>query len=117
MKKLLMVAVAATIGMGSVSTAATAGGFNVKKCKACHAVSKHKMGPTWSDVAAAYGDEATLAAVFKGGFKVEDRKLANENSKWKKKAKLMTGQYKKSIRGHEEEAAQALFAAVKRGKI
>jgi len=117
MKKLLIAAVAATVGMMSMSTVATAGGFNVKKCKACHAVSKKKVGPDWKSVAAAYGDAATLAKVFKDGFKVGDRKLASSNAKWKKKAGMMTGQYKKLIKGHEDEAANALFDAVKRGKI
>ncbi len=117
MKKLLMLAVAATVGMMSMSTTATAGGFNVKKCKSCHAVSKKKVGPAWKDVAAAYGDEATLTKVFKDGFKKGDRKLAASNKKWAKKAGMMTGQYKKLIKGHDEEAAHALFEAVKNGKI
>jgi len=117
MKKLLIAAVAATVGMMSMSTTATAGGFNVKKCKACHAVGKKKVGPAWKDVAAAYGDEATLAKVFKDGFKVGDRKMIIADAKWKKKAGMMTGQYKKLIKGHEDEAAKALFDAVKRGKI
>ena len=119
MKKLLMVAVAAGVGMMSMSAPATAGGFSVKKCKACHAVGKKKVGPAWKDVAAAYKDADTLAKVFKAGFKVEDRKIAGSNPKWKHKAGLMTAQYKKLIKkgGHEDEAAKALFAAVERGKI
>ncbi len=118
MKKAMMIAAAAAfvIGAGAV-TPAHAGGFNVKKCKACHAVSKKKVGPSWKDVAAAYGDAGTLAKVFKDGFKVGDRKLAASNSKWKHKAALMTAQFKKLIKGHEDEAATELFAAVKRGKI
>ncbi len=118
MKKTLMIVAAAAFVMGGFAvTEASAGGFNVKKCKACHAVSKKKTGPSWKDVAEAYGDEATLAKVFADGFKVEDRKVAAANPKWKKRAKMMTGQYKKLIKGHEEEAAKALYAAVERGKI
>ncbi|MDQ6995012.1 MAG: hypothetical protein Q9M18_05395 [Mariprofundaceae bacterium] len=118
MKKTLMIAATAAFVMtGLLTTEANAGGFNVKKCKACHAVGKKKVGPSWKDVATAYGDEATLAAVFKGGFKVEDRKSIAANAKWKRKAGMMTGQYKKLIKGHEDEAAHELFEAVKRGKI
>jgi len=118
MKKTLMVVAAAAFVMGGFAvTEATAGGFNVKKCKACHAVGKKKVGPSWKDVAADYGDAATLADVFKNGFKVEDRKVIASNSKWKSKAGMMTSQYKKMIKGHEEEAAKALFDAVARGKI
>jgi cytochrome c551/c552 len=91
--------------------------FNTKKCKACHSVSKNKVGPAWKDVAAAYGDAATLAAVFKSGFNVGDRKVIASNSKWKGKAGIMTGQYKKMIKGHEDAAAQALFDAVAAGKL
>ncbi len=118
MKKVLIIAaVAAVASVGMMPVSASAGGFNVKKCKACHAVGKKKVGPDWAVVATDYGDEATLAKVFKDGFKVEDRKVIASNSKWKSKAGMMTGQYKKLIRGHEDEAAAALFAAVKAGKI
>jgi len=122
MRKILMIAAAAAfvLGAGVMAPAnASARAFNVKKCKACHAVGKKKVGPSWKDVAAAYGDAATLAKVFKDGFKIGDRKIAASNKKWAKKAKLMTAQYKKLIKkgGHEDEAAAALFAAVKRGKI
>ncbi len=116
-KTLIIAAVAAFVMSGFAATEAVAGGFNVKKCKACHAVGKKKVGPAWKDVATAYGDAATLAEVFAKGFNVEDRKVIASNSKWKKKAKMMTGQYKKLIKGHEEEAAKALFDAVARGKI
>ncbi len=118
MKKTLIIAATAAFMMtGLAATEALAGGFNVKRCKACHAVSKKKVGPSWKDVAAAYGDEATLAGVFKSGFAVSDRKIAASEAKWKKKAGMMTGQYKKLIKGHEDEAAKALFDAVARGKI
>ncbi len=118
MKKMLMIAATAAFMMsGFAVTEAVAGKFNVKKCKACHAVSKKKVGPAWKDVAATYGSAEVLAQVFKDGFKKEDRKVIAANSKWKSKAGMMTGQYKKNIRGHEDEAAKALFDAVARGKI
>ncbi len=118
MKKTLMIAAAAAFVMGGfAATEAVAGDFNVKKCKACHAVGKKKVGPSWKDVADAYGDEATLAKVFADGFKVEDRKVIAANDKWKSKAGMMTSQYKKNIKGKEEAAAKALFEAVARGKI
>jgi len=118
MKKTLMIVAAAAFVMGGFAvTEATAGGFNVKKCKACHAVGKKKVGPAWKEVAEAYGDAETLAGVFKAGFKKEDRKVIAANSKWKGKAGIMTSQYKKAIKGHEDEAAKALFDAVARGKI
>jgi len=120
MKKVMMIVAAAAFVLGTgVVTPANAGGFSVKKCKACHAVGKKKVGPAWKDVAAAYGDADTLAKVFKAGFKKGDRKVAAANSKWMHKAGLMTAQFKKLIKkgGHEDEAAKALFDAVKRGKI
>lgn len=120
MKKTTMMVAAAAFALGAGFMApsnAAAGGFNVKKCKACHAVEKDKVGPKWKEVAEAYGDAETLAKVFKDGFKVEDRKLIAANPKWKSKAGLMTSQFKSQIKGHEEEAAKALFDAVKAGKI
>jgi len=117
MKKTLMLAAAAAFVFSAGVTTATAGGFNVKKCKACHSVSKKKVGPAWKDVATAYGSEEALAKVFAEGFKVDDRKVAAGSSKWKHKAKMMTSQYNKLIKGHEAEAAKALFAAVAAGKI
>ncbi len=116
MKKALVLAAACALGLG-VAMPAQAGGFNVKRCKACHAVNKDKAGPAWKKVAEAYGSAEALAAVFKSGFKVEDRKMIQKEPKWKSKAGLMTGQYKKMIKGHEDEAAKALFDAVARGKI
>jgi cytochrome c551/c552 len=118
MKKLLMIAATAAFVMsGFAATEAVAGGFNVKKCKACHSVKKKKVGPAWKDVAAAYGSADALAKVFADGFKVEDRAMIAAESKWKGKAGMMTGQYKKLIKGHEDEAAKALFDAVAAGKI
>jgi len=117
MKKntLIIAAIAAIAAVGMMPVSASAGGFSAKKCKACHAVGKDKVGPDWAVVAKAYGDAATLAADFKSGF--TERRVAKANSKWKHKTKLMTGQYKRLIKGHEDEAAEALFAAVKAGKI
>ncbi len=120
MKKIMLMAATAAfvLGAGVMAPAdASAKSFNVKSCKACHKVGKKKVGPAWKDVAAAYGNAETLAAVFKSGFKVSDRKIASSNSKWKHKAGLMTAQYKRLIKGHEDEAAKALFAAVAAGKI
>lgn len=96
---------------------AMAGGFNTGPCKACHAVGKDVVGPDWKVVAEKYGDAKTLAAVFKAGFKSEDRKVAASNEKWKKQEALMTGQFNTLIKGHEDDAAAALFDAVKAGKI
>ena len=100
-----------------VAGSAMAGGFSTGACKACHAVGKDTVGPDWKVIADKYGDAKALAAVFKSGFKVEDRKVAEGNPKWKAQAAVMTGQYTSLIKGHEDEAAEALFAAVKAGKI
>lgn len=95
----------------------TASAFDTKPCKACHAVDHDVVGPAWKTVADAYGSADALAAVFKSGFSVSDRKIAGSSDKWKSKAMLMTPQYNNLIKGHEDEAAKALFAAVKAGKI
>jgi cytochrome c551/c552 len=108
-----MIAVASLVVAGS----ATAGAFSTGACKACHAVGKDVVGPDWKVVAEAYGDAKTLAGVFKSGFAVEHRKVALANDKWKKQAAIMTSQYTTLIKGHEDEAAEALFAAVKAGKL
>ena len=100
-----------------VAGSAMAGGFSTSTCKTCHEVGKDKVGPDWATVAKAYGDAKTLAGVFKSGFKVEDRKVAAHNDKWKGQAAVMTGIFNTNIKGHEDEAAEALFAAVKAGKI
>jgi cytochrome c551/c552 len=113
-KKSLKLLVVAT---GLMAISATASAFDTKPCKACHAVGKDVVGPDWARVAKEYGSEGALAAVFKGGFKVEDRKIASSEDKFKKQAAVMTGQYDKLIKGHEDEAAKALFEAVKAGKI
>ena len=114
MKKSLKLLVAA---IGFMAISATAGDFSTKACKACHAIDKDVVGPAWKKVADAYGSEAALAAVFKSGFKEEDRKIASSDEKFKKQAATMTGQYNTLIKGHEDDAAKALFEAVKSGKI
>jgi cytochrome c551/c552 len=99
------------------AAAATASAFTTGSCKACHAIDKDVVGPAWKRVAEKYGSESALAAVFKSGFKVEDRKIASSEPKFKSQAAIMTGQYNTLIKGHENEAAKALFDAVKAGKM
>jgi len=113
-KKSLTLLVAAA-GLMAVSVSASA--FETKPCKACHAIDKDVVGPAWKKVAEAYGSADALAAVFKGGFKVEDRKVANSEAKFKGQAAVMTGQFNTLIKGHEDEAAKALFDAVKAGSL
>jgi len=69
-----------------------------KKCKSCHATNKDKVGPSWKEIQAAYGSVDTLAAVFESGFAVENRRVVASDVKWKKKAKVMSGQYKNLIK-------------------
>jgi len=122
MKKLLMIAATAAFMMsGFVATEAVAGGL-LGKCKACHKVDKNATGPSFKNIQAAYGDAATLAKVWEGGFAPADRKIAgnpcNPNyGKYHKKAKMMSGQYKKIIKKKVDagkftyqELADALFA-------
>lgn len=75
------------------------------------------VGPAWKRIAEKYGSEEALAKVFKSGFKVEDRKIAEAEPKYKSQAAVMTGQYTSLIKGHDDEAAKALFDAVKAGKM
>jgi len=105
------------VAAGLMTISATASAFSTAPCKACHAIDKDVVGPAWKTVAEAYGSADALAAVFKSGFKVEDRKLAGSDPKWKAKAALMTPQFNTLIKGHEDEAAKALFDAVKAGKM
>ena len=114
MKKSLKLIAAAA---GLMAFSVTASAFSTKPCKACHAIDKDVVGPAWKRVAEKYGSEGALATVFKSGFKVEDRKIASSEEKFKKQAAVMTGQYNTLIKGHEDEAAKALFAAVKSGQI
>jgi len=122
MKKILMIAAAAAFMMsGVVATEAVAGGLT-GKCKACHKVDKNATGPSFKNIQAAYGDAATLAKVWEGGFAPADRHIAgnpcNANyKKYHKKAKMMTSQYKKLIHKKVEagkftyqELADAVFA-------
>jgi cytochrome c551/c552 len=115
MKKSLKLLVAA-VGLMAVSATASAA-FSIAPCKACHRVDRDVVGPAWKRVAEKYGSAEALAKDFKSGFKVEDRKIASTEPKFKKQAALMTGQFNHLIKGHEDEAAEALFAAVKAGKM
>lgn len=112
--KSIVVSIALAAGL---MVAGSAMAFSTGACKACHKVDKDVVGPAWKTVAEKYGDAKTLAAVFKAGFKPADRKVAASNPKWKSMEALMTGQFNNLIKGHEDEAAHALFAAVKAGKI
>ena len=102
---------------GLMAISATANAFSTAPCQACHAIDHDVVGPAWKTVAAKYGNAEALAKVFKSGFKVEDRKVAGSIPKWKGQASTMTGMYGMYIKGHEEDAAKALFAAVKAGKM
>jgi cytochrome c551/c552 len=108
----------AVAGLITMPTAAR-GAFSTSACKACHAIGKDGVGPDWKTVAEQYGDANALATVLKSGFKVEDRKVAASVAKWKNQAGTMTGQYQNLIKkgGNEDAAAEALFEAVKAGKI
>jgi len=116
MKKVLLIAAAiSAVSFAGLSTASA--GDLTKKCKSCHATSKDKVGPSFKKIQAAYGDAATLASVFESGFAVDDRKVAAGDAKWKKKAKVMTGQYKNLIKKQVakgkftyNELAEAIFA-------
>jgi len=102
---------------GLMAFSATANAFSTGPCKACHALDHDVVGPAWDRVAKKYGSEEALAKVFKSGFKVEDRKIASTEPKFKAQASTMTGMYNNYIKGHEDDAAKALFAAVKSGKM
>jgi cytochrome c551/c552 len=103
---------------GLMAVSATASAFSTAPCKACHAIDHDVVGPAWKDDVKEYGSAEALAKVFKSGFKVADRKVLNSNpGKWKAKAAIMTPQFNNLIKGHEDEAAKAIFAAVKAGKI
>lgn len=100
-----------------VISASASAAFSTGPCKACHAVDKDLVGPAWNRIAEKYGNEAALAKVFKSGFKVEDRKIAQAEAKYKGQAAVMTGQYDSLIKNHEDDAAKALFESVKAGKM
>jgi cytochrome c551/c552 len=105
----------AAAGLMAIST--TANAFNTGPCKACHAIDHDVVGPAWDKDVKAYGTEAALAKVFKDGFKVSDRKVLASEPKFKSQAGTMTGMYNLYIKGHEDDAAKAIFAAVKAGKM
>ena len=107
--------VVAAAGLMIISASASA--FSTGPCKACHAVDKDLVGPAWKRIAEKYGSEEALAKVFKAGFKDEDRKIAQSEPKYKSQTAVMTGQYNSLIKGHDDEAAKALFDAVKAGKM
>ncbi len=116
MKKTLLIAAAVSVVAFAGMNTATAGDIT-KKCKSCHATSKDKVGPSWKKIQAAYGSADTLAAVFESGFAVDDRKVAATDAKFKKKAKVMSGQYKNLIKKQVKkgkftynELAEAIFA-------
>ncbi len=102
---------------GLMTVSATASAFSTAPCKACHAIDHDVVGPAWKRVAEKYGSADALAKVFKAGFKVEDRKIASTEPKFKAQASTMTGMFNTYIKGHEDDAAKALFAAVKSGKM
>ena len=113
MKKTLMIAAAAAVMMTGVA-ATEAVASPIGKCKACHNATKDKVGPAFAKVVAEYGSAEALAAVWDSGFAVADRKVATKYPKFKKKAKIMTGQYKHLIKGKDTKAiAEAVFASVK----
>ncbi len=114
MKKTFKLAVVAA-GLMVISTTASA--FATGPCKACHAIDHDVVGPAWKRVAEKYGNAGALAKVFKAGFKVEDRKIAQAEPKYKSQAATMTGMYQTYIKGHEDDAAKALFDAVKSGNM
>lgn len=102
---------------GLMAMSATASAFSTGACQACHKIDSDSVGPAWKTVAEKYGSEEALAKVFKAGFKVEDRKVAGSIAKWHGQASIMTGQFNSLIKGHEDDAAKALFGAVKAGKF
>jgi cytochrome c551/c552 len=113
-RKSLKLVVAAA---GLMVLSASASAFSTAPCKTCHAIDHDVIGPAWKRVAEKYGSEEALAKVFKSGFKPEDRKIANSEPKFKSQEATMTPMFQTYIKGHEEEAAKALFAAVKSGKM
>ena len=102
---------------GLMAISSTANAFSTGPCKACHALDHDVVGPAWDRVAKKYGSEEALAKVFKAGFKVDDRKVASSEPKFHAQAGTMTNMYNMYIKGHEDDAAKALFAAVKSGKM
>ncbi|HXH65251.1 MAG TPA: hypothetical protein VNH42_07080 [Mariprofundaceae bacterium] len=102
---------AAAVGLMTMSTPAHA--FDTNACMGCHAIDIVKVGPALKTVVATYGDEKTLAKAFASGFAVKDRRIANSDPAMMAKAAVMTAQYNLKIKGHEKQAAHALFETVK----
>lgn len=115
MKKSLVFSVVAAVGLMVVSTPAYA--FDTTACMACHNIDTAKIAPAMKMVVAKYGNEKALAKAFKAGFAVKDRKIASADPQWAKKAVIMTLKYNQLIKGHEKEAAHAVFETVKNGKF
>lgn len=111
MKKSFVFSAVAALGLVAMSAPAQA--FDTTACMGCHTVDVAKVGPSFKTVVKAYGNEKNLAKAFKSGFAVKDRKVANADPKWKAKAVVMSVQYKVKIKGHEKEAAHAVFETVK----
>lgn len=98
------------VAAAGLMVAGSAMAFSGAACGACHKAAADAAGPSFASIKAAYGSKDELAKVFKGGFKVEDRKVAAGNDKWKKSAGLMTGQFGSLIKGHEDDAAAFVFS-------
>lgn len=113
--KTSMKLVAAAAGL-AMSISAVAGGFDLTPCKSCHAIDQDTVGPSFASITKAYGNAKALAKVFKSGFKPADRKIAESSARWKGQSAIMTGQYDTLIKGKDEAAAKAVFAAVNAGK-
>lgn len=111
MKKSLIFSALAAVGLMAAST--TAHAFDTTTCMACHNIDTVKVGPSFKAVVAKYGNEKALAKAFENGFAVNARKVAAADATWARKASLMTVQYRIHIKGHEKEAAHALFETVK----
>lgn len=115
MKKTSIIAFAAATGLLAVTTTASA--FETNRCAACHAIDHDDVGPSWQEVAQAYGSEASLAKAFESGFSPENRAIAGHSDRWKAKAGLMSMQFRHLIKGHEKAAAHALFQSVTNGRF
>lgn len=103
--KSIIVSMVAAAGL---MVAGSAMAFSGAPCGACHKANADAAGPSFASIKTAYGSKDELAKVFKAGFKVEDRKVAAGNEKWKKSAALMTGQFG-LIKGNEDAAAAFVF--------
>ncbi len=115
MKKISFFAALAAVGLMSMST--TANAFSTTACMACHTVADAKVGPSFKEVVAKYGSEEALAKTFKSGFAIKDRKVLASDKQWAAKAAVMTMQFTIKIKGHEKEAAHAVFESVKKNAL